>query len=338
MDHLKNKKGISLVALSVTIIVIMILLGIGIMISHNLLMDKVIAASNGTIESYLKEQIELALTSTQLTNWLEKSKHLNQILKEELEKVENVTNVEIEQLENKDLAITLSYQNRKYYFKVLDNRTVRLYNPLKGNVKIGDYINYPIEYTDVYSKKSYTSTNGWRVIDDGFMEGTTGYVKIISTGVPGKWYYNPTIYENNKMAINRIINDFENITLIDDVNGGIEKQGKEFKVEEIASKITTLTLGDLNQVYNNFYSHKPKRALNDTSDFEDEYELFKFDVFGYFYWLATEKENSKYGIYYMSCIGMQHIESKFEIGIRPVVYLKKGLEGELEDHVWKIKK
>lgn len=71
-----------------------------------------------------------------------------------------------------------------------------------ANIKIGDFIEYGIEYKDVYDY-TYSTTNGWRLLnyktDD---EGKTIYdVELISTGVPAKLYYYSTLYSatgNNK--------------------------------------------------------------------------------------------------------------------------------------------
>ncbi|MBO5413747.1 MAG: hypothetical protein J6A29_05640, partial [Clostridia bacterium] len=78
-----------------------------------------------------------------------------------------------------------------------------------ANIKIGDFIEYGIEYKDVYMDYTYSTTNGWRLLnyktDD---EGKTIYdVELISTGVPAKLFYYSTSYSatgNNKWWVTDI--------------------------------------------------------------------------------------------------------------------------------------
>ena len=60
MMNFKEEKGITLVGLAVTIIVILILAGVSLMIANTVIVEKVVTASAKTTEAYLKEQIELA--------------------------------------------------------------------------------------------------------------------------------------------------------------------------------------------------------------------------------------------------------------------------------------
>lgn len=61
-----------------------------------------------------------------------------------------------------------------------------------ANTKIqkGDFVEYNVSYTDASLNYQYTTKNGWRIldyIDNG--DGTYSNVKIISTGIPAKIYY-----------------------------------------------------------------------------------------------------------------------------------------------------
>ena len=60
---------------------------------------------------------------------------------------------------------------------------------------IGDFVEYPIEYTDVYySEYKYTKDNGWRLLTQRKNDDGTFDIEIISTGVPAKLnYYHKTI-------------------------------------------------------------------------------------------------------------------------------------------------
>ncbi|MBO5413030.1 MAG: hypothetical protein J6A29_01770 [Clostridia bacterium] len=72
-----------------------------------------------------------------------------------------------------------------------------------ANIKIGDFVEYGIEYKDVIKDYTYLTTNGWRLLNYKTNdEGKTIYdVELISTGVPAKLYYCSTSYSetgNNK--------------------------------------------------------------------------------------------------------------------------------------------
>ena len=55
------------------------------------------------------------------------------------------------------------------------------------------YVQYNVEYTDVYTETEYSAKTGWRLITDlSSYEATgtyTGDIEIISTGIPAKLYY-----------------------------------------------------------------------------------------------------------------------------------------------------
>ena len=74
------------------------------------------------------------------------------------------------------------------------------------------YVEYDVEYTDVYTGTVYTKNKGWRLLTSDETLGTststsgaatyTGDVEIISTGVPAKLYYFPRLSEWGSDSIN----------------------------------------------------------------------------------------------------------------------------------------
>ncbi len=63
----------------------------------------------------------------------------------------------------------------------------------------GAFVEYGVAYTDAYIGKDYTTTNGWRLLDYTVNEdGTISNVKLISTGIPAKVYYNYSDTSTNK--------------------------------------------------------------------------------------------------------------------------------------------
>lgn len=338
MNVLNTKTGITLVSLVVTIIVLLILAGVTLVILNGFLLDKIATVSSKTEEAFLKEKIEMAFMeiktayeSEKETTSMNKSEYFVRELKKSLERGD-VEEVIISGTIEEGIKISLRYYNQMYEFKILANGELKLINPLLGNVKVGDYVEYPIQYIDIYSGKQDTSTDGWRVIDDGVMEGTSGAVKIISTGVPAKWFYDKMQYKNGKEAIDILTNHFEESILLDK---GIESvNGSIFKIDKMTRKITTLTLAEFNYAYNALY--KTSRTPDDMSDPEnDEYGLLKLKMAEpYFYWLATKEE----GTSKICCVAGNRIyyDADIRIGIRLVIILEDDLNYKLENNVWKI--
>ena len=67
-------------------------------------------------------------------------------------------------------------------------------------LQVGDYVRYNVTYTDVYTGYEFTGENGWRVLDPGSDngDGTVTGLKLISTGIPSKLYYNYSSIRNKE--------------------------------------------------------------------------------------------------------------------------------------------
>ena len=337
MNVLNKKTGITLVAVVVTIIVLLILAGVTFVILDEFLINKLEIVSSRTEEAFLQEKIEMAFMevktayeSEKETTSMNKSEYVVYELKKSLER-DDVEEVMISGTIEEGIKISLKHYNQMYNFKILANGEIKLINPLMGNVKLGDYVEYPIQYVDIYSEKQYTSTNGWRVIDDGVMEGTSGFVKIISTGIPAKWFYDKTEYTSGEEALDILAHHFEESILLDQITENVK--GSIFRVHKMTKKVTTLTLAEFNNVYNSLYN--AKRAPDDRSNLQDEHELLKLKMDEpYFYWLATKEEGSS-KICYVSEEGIYY-DADIRVGIRPVIILEDDLNYKLENNVWKI--
>ena len=55
--------------------------------------------------------------------------------------------------------------------------------------QVGDYIEYGIEYTDVYTNYEFSGDYGWRILSKTNNGDGTSNIEIISTGVPARLYY-----------------------------------------------------------------------------------------------------------------------------------------------------
>jgi len=329
--NMSAEKGITFVSLVITIIVLLILVGVTIMFGSSTIIQKADLASNKTFEAKLTEKIELAWTEY----LLEKEDKLNDtkldfqtILSKYLEQDEIIKEINIDEIS----FLKIAYKQEEFGFSISQEGKVSSGVLLKSNVKVGDYISYSFEYDDVYSNQHYTNLTGWRVIDDGVMNGTSGEVRIISTGIPAKWYYDSYFtYNDNEEAIADLVNNFENIDL--QLSSKQKIKGSKFKDESIANKITTLTLKDFNCAYNAI--NQTNRLHDDVTNIENNNDLLYFSNPQTYYWLATSNKDVVKNIYYIN-VGKVYDTDEMRVGIRPVISLKINLTGNKESGIWKI--
>ena len=326
MNNFCSTKGITLIALIVTIIILLILAGVALHIFDEAVVAKSEEASAKTIEATTKENVQLVLSEYQIERYSRQNLSYN--LKENLENIDGVKNVKIieNNSDNSDY-VELEYNDSKSAFKILQTEIKETDLLLKGNVKIGDYIEYPMGYIDVYTTADYKPTNGWRILDDGTISGN---VRIISTGVPAKWAYDSTEYANTEEAVQKLLNCFNNDTAI-----GVT--GEKIKESDIKKKsaesVSVLTLRDLNLVY--YLIYNPERAENSIDSLSNDDDLFNLGNFGITYWLATESIENESDIYYITLNTQIKHKKLLKAGVRPVITIKEGLSGKFENNIWK---
>ena len=80
-------------------------------------------------------------------------------------------------------------------------------------LKIGDYINYPIEYSNAtikYDSKEHTAyNNGWRVLSIEETENGKKIIQIVSAGIP-LTYFHPATAESAIIGVKNLTTDFFN--------------------------------------------------------------------------------------------------------------------------------
>lgn len=356
MNILMKNKGISLIALVITIIILLILAGVSIGMFRSSMIDRTELTVSKVSSTTIKEKVELVYADMQVSKYANDNVPFN--LKNNLEKIDGIDNVRIIQNENNNINdnsentdrvvnnvpannlndgtyIEFDYNNDKYAFTIENNKIEELDIFLKGNVKVGDYINYPIEYDDVFSNVHYTGINGWRVIDDGVMTGTSGSVKIISSYIPAKFSYIPEDYSNNvDNAISDLINNFESkIFTNSSIGEQISIPGSYFNDGNFAKKVTTLTLEDLNYAHNSLYG--TERESYSVTPLNGNDDLFSVSQMSILYWIASKQQGNDFDMYFMSQFGIL-TGSDTRLGIRPVIVLKDNLKGVKENGVWTI--
>lgn len=329
---LNDGLGITLISLLITIIVLLILAGISVVIINSIIMDKAFLASTQTIDSLLEESIQMAyiecnseflLLNSKGEN-LDKSDYLIENFSSYLSDSKNIDNVKINQSGENDFEVSFNYKEQEYKYRLTLDGNVHKDFSIKGNLKVGDYIEYPVDYKDVYSNEFYDSNSGWRVIDDGQI---SGKIKIISTGIPAKWLWNDDI----NTAIQNLIYNFDELLIRDSSNEIIE--GNFFKVGGIAENVSILTLSEFNNLCNRIYGSN--RSEDDISDFPENYDLFYLNNSGAYYWLATNniEENMLYCVAKNSQILLR---DGIRLGLRPVIELNSNINVVFDNSVWKI--
>ena len=178
----KENKGITLIALVVTIIVLLILAGISIamLTGQNGILNRATEAKNTTGTAQVDEQVKLSVAEA-LSNGL------GTITEENLTKALN-SNVGSGKYELTGDAVN------GWTIKAAD----KTYN-ISGNGEISggneseyiddSYVEYNVAYTDIYTGTKYTNLTGWRVLNKVDNGDGTSNLDIISTGIPAGVYY-----------------------------------------------------------------------------------------------------------------------------------------------------
>lgn len=190
--ELKRNKGITLIALVITIIVLLILAGVSIatLVGDNGILSQAGRAKEQTEIAEIKEQAKIDITEKQ------SEKMTSQITEEELQEIlENYGTLE----GNGDLLDKILITENGYEIpikEIYDSTLTR--EPVI--LKIGDYVKYDVTYTDINTGNEFTSETGWRVLETGTNNGDGTYtgLKLISTGIPARLNYQQQTIENKE--------------------------------------------------------------------------------------------------------------------------------------------
>ncbi len=225
LTHTSNNRGITLVALVVTIIVLLILAGVSIslVLGNNGVITKASTAVTENRKATAQEDIAMAWASCE-TDYLNEWTKNTSLVKSEYLSPDTIANKFNNQYltggqasnisREEDGSITGTYtsddKNTNVKFTINTNGTVTIGEAaesgtvtpppveevgtyLVDKVNIGDYVDIGIPYKNVQSFTSgYTTTNtaltGWRVLSkEG--AGATGSVKLVSAGCPLTYYH-----------------------------------------------------------------------------------------------------------------------------------------------------
>lgn len=177
----KKEKGITLIALVITVIVLLILAGITIstLTGQNGLLRKANTAKNKSTESELKEQIEMAIMASRINENI--SINLNE-LENELSKIENVAKENIEKLGDEGkLPWIVTAENFQYL--ISENGTVETVK--NGIVLSKTQITLPVGGTDTLEVKIMGGKNGqveWSCSDENVISINEGQITANNIG------------------------------------------------------------------------------------------------------------------------------------------------------------
>ncbi len=190
--------------------------------------------------------------------------------------------------------------------------------------KVGDYVDYPVDYANVRDMDDYTNIKtGWRVLVC-----EEGNVKLVSAGIPLRYYHG----DDSDYSVDLLRIDFLYIPIDDSRYGfikcGFSTSGRDLsKVfpSEYTLSVRALTKEDIEG------ASKLKRVNYDY--YITKSELFKT---GASYWLASVDE----GPYMWRVDKDGNVQGRhgFVSGIRPVVRLKSKIQttGKNANGAWKI--
>lgn len=216
-------------------------------------------------------------------------------------------------------------------------------------VKVGDYVNYPVYYDNVYTGSTdYKSTyKGWRVISkDVDIDGNeaVGTVNLVSAGVPLTYYHgsaSTTSVEN--LAIKFLTTPFHASNSYAYRKTGFNPY--QTLTQIFTNKYTATYANDTSVTYPTYSTNTVTgtksagtlkvRAMTlddiklitggSTSGLSDAsyQELFKIDAY---YWLASAGLNGSNYLWCVSNRGSVSSGYDYEFGVRPVVSLKSDIK------------
>ena len=189
----KNKGGITLIALVITIIVLLILAAISItmLTGENSILKRTVDSKTKNDEAQIRERIQLAYHSALVGG---KGSYTKDTLMDELKK-EFSTDYDVNDSDNVNWKMIAHGQEviiPAGKVPVLSSLASEIFDTsgtVKEKMHVGDYVKYPVFYDNIpiyFEGHTYvpkTEYNGWRVMSvEG--EGDEMHIKLVSAGIP----------------------------------------------------------------------------------------------------------------------------------------------------------
>ena len=311
-----KQKGITLIALVITIIVLLILAGVTI---------AALSGPNGilTNATKAKENTEIG-EETEIVNLAASNVRSNKIINRDSTSItEEELRQSISELTNKTVTIGTEADDEGNEFLTVTFESGRKYkvNPGVGEVKdlvevaeVGDYINYPVSYTNVGLKQSGTTIGtGWRVFSK-----VDNKIKIISEGAPIGDYYD-YVYGGTNL----------NTEIVEFYTNEFDEYTENRFITNYAEKASGLTVDLLNEYLQSIGEENIEGNLEDYwynyYEIKDEKNMF-FEDFNFVFNITKDP----YGSPRLMCLEANRLSPFGEyteiVPIRVIVTLKDGLK------------
>ena len=230
-------KGITLIALVITIIVLLILAGVTIatLIGENGILSKATEASNKTEEKNAEEEVKIAVMGSIGTN----GELENEVLKENLNKIENISGVP-EEIKDSSYPLTVTVEGKHSYTINKDGSIKEV--PKREGIKVGDYVNYTYDekvegYNLLSTQSGYTSDQTvnqksgmkWRVLNI-HANGTVDLIGDVSSSDQGIYFSGALGYNNGVYLLNDICKELYS-------NSSLGVTARSINMEDIESQM-----------------------------------------------------------------------------------------------------
>ena len=174
--NFKERKGITLIALVITIIILLILVGITIatLTGENKIMGKAQSAKIQSEKASIKEQIELAVVTSRINDNLDASIDIN-ILETELKKI-NGLNIESKG-EGDDLPWTVTA--KEFRFQIKEDGTIEEVNGISLSATKLKIITGETETINATLTEGVTGTITWESSNDSLVTVNNGIVTAV---------------------------------------------------------------------------------------------------------------------------------------------------------------
>ena len=332
---MENNKGVTLIALIITIIVLLILAGIGITMvaGPNGILSRAQEAKTTTAEKAAKEKVDLSVSGAiARSNYGELT--INN-LKEEVEKYGGTIKEE-----KTEFPVTVIMDGKEYVVTSNGKVSKDTLASLKiSNANIGDYIDLGNDVINTDATKGVT-TDDWRIL---YVDETTNKVHVIladylpnekipeGTNISKKGY---SVWSNNNR--DELLNYLKDTTKWSSLANGIS--GAE------------VTGGPTGEILMNSYNSKRGTNLDYTTgptlDNADSLyvphneKVIEDGQSTVGYWLASPNASYALGVWYVDSSGSVRFDDYYggNGGVRPIVCLPSEIQASKAGNVWKVEK
>lgn len=245
-----NSKGITLIALVITIIVLLILAAVSIatLAGENGILTQANEAKEKTEEAESKEQVQLAVIGSMGAE----GEIENSILKDNLNKIENITGVP-DTIEYKDYPLIVTIDG-KYSYVINKDGTVANVVKREG-IEVGDYVNYTYDentngYNLLSTQSGYTSDQTvnqksgmkWRILNI-HPDGRVDLIGDVSSSDQTIYFKGALGYNNEVYLLNDICKELYS-------NSSLGVEARNVDLEDIESQMNETGIA-ARDAYNN---------------------------------------------------------------------------------------